>query len=147
MQEDTFKVMKLAKHVVPDDEVLESWQPQQEMIDSCRQKYQACSHAREKLMTSKLILAEATRDKFWGSGLNVAQTKECLTEYWPGQNVMGTILMELRAEFQSTGEVSEPEDGQKRKASSPLDSDLTKPSGNSSLYGTGVYFLSLLTEF
>ncbi len=126
MQEDTFKAMKLAKDVVPDDEVLESWQPQQEIIDSCRQKYQACPYSREKLLTSTLILAEATGDKFGGSGLNVAQTKECLTEYWPGQNVMGMILMELRAGFQSTGEASELEDGQKRKASSPLISDLNK---------------------
>ncbi len=39
MQEDTFKAIKLAKEVVPDDEVFESWQPQQELIDSCRQKY------------------------------------------------------------------------------------------------------------
>ena len=96
------------------------------MIDLCRWKYQVCPHAREKLLTSKLILAEATGDKFWGSGLNVAQTKECLTEYWPSQNIMGMILMELRAEFQSAGEASEPEDGQKRKASSPLVSDLNK---------------------
>ncbi len=93
MQEDIFKAMKLAKDAVPDDEVLESWQLQQEMIDSCRWKYQACSHTREKLMASKLILAEATGDKFWSSGLNVAQTKECLTEYWPGQNVMGMIFV------------------------------------------------------
>ncbi len=41
----------------------------------------------------------------------MAQTKECLSEYWPGQNVIGMILMELRAEFQSLGEASEPEDG------------------------------------
>ncbi len=44
-------------------------------------------------------MAEATRDNFWGTGLNLQQSGECLLDFWPGDNVMGKILMEIRAKL------------------------------------------------
>ena len=69
------------------------------MLHSNRLKYASCSHVKEKLLVSRFHLAEATGDPFWGTGLNIASTRECLSNYWPGQNVMGTLLMEIRSEI------------------------------------------------
>ncbi len=81
-----------------------------------RMKYEACSHAREVLLNSKVNLAEVTGDPVWGTGLNVSKMLECLPEFWPGQNLMGHILMELQVEFQL--ELRESE--KKCKAESPM---------------------------
>ena len=77
-------------------------------------------------MHTKLTIAEATRDLYWGTGLSINQTKECLADFWPGENVMGNIglLMELCQEVQDMT-ISEEEDW-KHKAESPLSNDLSK---------------------
>ncbi len=97
MEEDSFKAMKLAKLAVPDNEVSDEWKAtaHAEMHQSNHLKYQSCLYVKEKLLTSKLVITEATGNNFWGMGLNVSQTLECLSDYWPGENVMGGILMEL----------------------------------------------------
>ena len=97
MQEDSFKAMKLVHSALPDDQVSEAWQAtaKAEMLQSNHLKYSACMHARDKLLKSKLVLAEATGDPFWGMGLGVAQMWECLSDYLPGKNVMETVLMEI----------------------------------------------------
>ncbi len=71
-----------------------------------------------------MILVEVTGDPFWGTGLNVAQTKECLSDYWPGKNIMGQILMDLQGKIrQQLGDNSSHDEGKKCKATSPLSSD------------------------
>ncbi len=51
-------------------------------------------------------------------GLNPQQTLECLIDYWPRENKMGQILMEIRSEY------DEPEkESAKRKADSPLSNE------------------------
>ncbi len=69
------------------------------MHESLWLKFHSCDHAKEKLLHSVPTLVEATGDPFWGSGLNQAQMKECLMEYWPGKNTMGQLLVELRSEM------------------------------------------------
>ncbi len=86
-----------------------------EMLEFNCLKYSCCTHAREKLLDSKLVLVEATGDPYWGSGLNVVQTLECLSDYWPGKNMLGEILMEV------CDEVQKSDDLRKRKAASPLE--------------------------
>ncbi len=52
-------------------------------------------------LTPKLLLQRLlVTCIYWGTGLNVAKTLECLSDYWPKQNVMGKILMELQSEIQ-----------------------------------------------
>ena len=96
MQEDSYKAMCMAKTLVPPEES-EAWKAtmKEEILHSNRLKYGSCSHTKEKLLVSRFHLVEATGDHFWGTGLNVILTRECLSDYWPGQNVMGTLLMEI----------------------------------------------------
>ena len=120
IEEDSFKAMKKAKECLLEAEVSESWKQSavDEMKATCRLKYQSCEHACNALLNSWITLAEATGDPFWGTGLNVAQTLECIPDYWPGLNHMGKILMDILAELQQTI----VQDDKKRKAMSPLES-------------------------
>lgn len=69
------------------------------MLQTNRLKYEACEHAREALLKSALTIVEAMGDPFWGTGLNVQQMKDCLIEYWPGQNKMRVVLMMVHDEY------------------------------------------------
>ena len=52
------------------------------------------------LATGDALLAEASpRDLVWGIGLDAATAAEIDPSEWPGQNLLGKILMELRSEF------------------------------------------------
>ena len=83
LQEDSFKVMKLAKDILPNEEVSDAWTvtAKEEMLQSNHMKYASCPHTREKLLGSHLTLAEAMGDPYWGTGLNITQTLECLSDY------------------------------------------------------------------
>ncbi len=61
----------------------------------------------EALLNSHPLIAEATGDKFWGSGLHIDAMKECISEFWPGSNEMGNILMQLQAIFREEGQYSD----------------------------------------
>ncbi len=102
MEQDSFRAMKKAKECLPESEVSESWKQSavDKMKATCKLKYQSCVHAHTALLNSWITLAEATGDPFWGTGLNVAQTLECIPDYWPGSNHMGKILVDIWAELQ-----------------------------------------------
>ncbi len=68
------------------------------------------------------LIAEATGNQFWGTGLHLDATCECLSEFWPGENVMGNILMQLHATFCEEQHLAEG--ANKCKAASPLSGDL-----------------------
>ena len=55
---------------------------------------------KDLLDTGDAILAEASpKDRIWGIGLDAETAAGMAPEEWPGQNLLGRILMELRAEF------------------------------------------------
>lgn len=66
-----------------------------------RAKYEQNPDLKAKLLdTGDAILAEASpKDKIWGIGLDAANAAETDPSAWPGQNLLGRILMELRTEF------------------------------------------------
>ncbi len=67
----------------------------QEMMETNLLKYRACPHAKAVLLDSKVVLAEATSDKFWGSGLNPEITRTTLSDYSPGKNNLGKVLVRI----------------------------------------------------
>ena len=88
------------------------------MKATCKLKYQSCVYVCTALLNLWITLAETTGDPFWGTGLNVAQTLECIPDYWLGSNHMGKILMDIQAKLQ---QFTVQED-RKCKAMSPLES-------------------------
>ncbi len=120
-EETGFKAMKRAQSMLPDAEVSDEWKSsvKDEMLETCCLKFSSYEHVRECLLESRITLAEAMKDPFWGTGLTVQQTHECLPDFWPGQNTMGYILMDVRSELQAA-------EDKKQKASSLLESDQVK---------------------
>lgn len=54
------------------------------------------------LDTKRKVLVEASpHDKFWGAGLHHSDDKILDQKLWPGKNMMGKILMDIRSELSS----------------------------------------------
>ena len=49
------------------------------------------------------ILAEATPSKFGASSLSPFVTANCSPDFWPGQNMLGVLLMEITRDHTSGG--------------------------------------------
>lgn len=73
-----------------------------------RVKYEQNPDLKAKLLdTGDAILAEASpKDALWGIGLDAVTAAKTNPSDWPGQNLLGKILMELRSEF--AGKKAEP---------------------------------------
>ena len=60
-------------------------------------KHSQCLTFRESLERSgDSLLAEATNNKYWATGLGPNRTKTTKHSEWPGENNLGILLMELR---------------------------------------------------
>ncbi len=72
-----FEAMKIAHEALPVESSNEEWQliVLREMLEMNTLKFKSCPHAKEALLESKVVIAEATSDKFWGSGLSPDFTK------------------------------------------------------------------------
>ena len=71
------------------------------MKELVRRKFDACKEFRDALLsTEDKILAEATADCFFGSGLSPELTRCTGPANYPGLNELGKIMMELRSEHQ-----------------------------------------------
>ncbi len=130
-----WEAMKAAHEILPDTETQSDWWDKtvSVMTESNCLKYESCPHAQEVLLDSNVVLVEATSNVFWGSGLNPERTMAMLSDYWPGCNHMGKLLVCLREEFMDCDTLVEDseEDSmsvRKCKASSLLDENSQKQS-------------------
>ena len=48
------------------------------------------------LNTGNKVIAEATWDRYWGTGIDIKHKDAYKTELWPGENQLGKLLMGLR---------------------------------------------------
>ncbi len=119
--------MRKAQDLLPEDQVSDDWKVS--AVDKMRVanslKFHTCDHARKALIEANLMIAEATSDLFWGTGLSLEWTRQCLPEFWPGQNRMGEILMDLRKGLLHKDHLTGEEHG-KWKASSLLTQESAK---------------------
>lgn len=67
---------------------------------ACLKKFSEDDQAKETLLkTGDSILAEASTDRFWGTGLSLQNLDNANKSKWLGQNVLGDILMMVRSEL------------------------------------------------
>ena len=77
-----------------------------------REKARTCEQFYNCLMMYKdKLLAEATVNKRWGTGLSKWVTNVTKPKFWPGQNLMGVLLMELTNELLSSTDTSPMDNG------------------------------------
>ena len=96
---------RLAKDITP--EKSEEWERQRVdvMRQILRKKAKDCPEFRTTLeLSGTKILAEATSDKFWATGLFKNDTFRTDPKFWPGRNTLGILLDALRSKI-LTGEV------------------------------------------
>ena len=117
-------MMQKSKEILPDDTISDEWKQAacNKMREAVLLKFQACEHVKHALLDSGLMIVEATGDRFWGSGLALDQTRQCLPEYWPRENQMGKILIDLHQRYADERDSLDKVLGAegKHKATSPL---------------------------
>jgi ribA/ribD-fused uncharacterized protein len=88
---------KLSSSIAPNDE---RWKWEQENLQLMEQLLDAkaaqCPQFHQTLIEyHDCILADASPSLIWGTGLSPFVTEYTSPEYWPGQNSLGAMLMEL----------------------------------------------------
>ena len=98
---DPWECKNLGKQVTPFD--AKAWNAVKFDVvkNGNRAKYEQNPDLMKMLLdTGNVILAEASpNDRIWGIGLDAAQAASMDKSEWPGQNLLGRALMELRSEF------------------------------------------------
>lgn len=92
---------KLGKQVMPFDPKIWDGAKYEIVKAGNRAKFEQNTDLKAKLLaTGTAILAETSpRDKIWGIGKTARTAAEVDPSEWPGKNLLGKILMELREEF------------------------------------------------
>ena len=92
---------KLGKQVTPFDPKIWDGAKYEIVKAGNRAKFEQNPDLKAQLLaTGTAILAEASpRDKIWGIGKTARTAAEVDPSEWPGKNLLGKILMELREEF------------------------------------------------
>ena len=99
--DDVAEIKALGRIVQHFDE--EIWREKREKIvhKGVLQKFLQNPELAEKLLeTGEQMIAEcAVKDKIWGIGLSMGDEERFCVDKWKGQNLLGQILMQVRAEI------------------------------------------------
>ncbi len=115
-----FQAMKIAESALPKENEKMEWRDVaiREMEMSNKLKFESCPHMKLALRSANSHIVEATSNSFWGSGLPPDLTRLTLSDYWPGENHFGKILMKIKTNIELDNIESSSD---KRKANSPLE--------------------------
>lgn len=102
---------KLAGTLPP--EMADAWEnkAQKTMAHLVKLKANQCPEFRQALMESTEYIAEGTNNLKWGSGLNPDLTSVTKPSFWPGKNLLGEIMMDLRDQLKD-GSYTKDEDSE-----------------------------------
>lgn len=94
----------LGKKVKPFDSAIWDQHKYNIVYDGIKAKFEQNPDIRAVLLaTGDSILVEASPfDNIWGIGLTARQAKEISPEEWPGQNLLGKILMDVRKALENS---------------------------------------------
>ena len=100
---------RLSKQIASDEE---RWEWEKDNVAIMKKllevKAQQCLLFHDCLIENKdKLLVEATPSKFWASGLSQFVTEHCSASYWPGQNMLGVLLMEITQSLLQDQEATE----------------------------------------
>ena len=96
--EDGYAAKKLSLSL--DKDLVDEWRSKHAvkiMKTIAQAKFDSVEEFRKEMIDSAgMYLIEATVDTYWGVGFLRDVAAYCRPQYWPGENVMGRILMEIR---------------------------------------------------
>ena len=70
-----------------------------------RVKFETHEHAKKQLLqTGNKVLGEGTMSKKWGIGIHISDPRSVLMDEWSGENLMGSILSQIRDEMRKGNE-------------------------------------------
>ncbi len=125
--ENPIDIMYHSRELISEDNKWWTQSEQMVMEECCKHKFNNYVHARLALLGSKAELVEGTPYLKWGSSLSTEHTRDCLPDFWLGQNLMGKILMNVQkllqgSEIADLEQMDKTEDcSSKHKGTSPLD--------------------------
>jgi ribA/ribD-fused uncharacterized protein len=67
----------------------------------CKAKFEQNKHLKEKLLQTgnKMLVEASPYDKIWGIGLNEKVARRTNPKLWPGLNLLGQILTNIKEDF------------------------------------------------
>ena len=113
-EQDLARKIKHAKHAgivkrlskdIATDEQRHQWEERNEdvMAELLENKADQCKEFKAALFEHRhKILAESTPSLFWGTGLSEFRTYNTAPNYWPGQNKLGALMMDLTQKLMDT---------------------------------------------
>ena len=101
---------RLSKDVAKDTE---QWNWEKRNFDVMQylleEKAQQCACFRQRLVENKdYILAEATPSKLWATGLSPFVTEHTASTFWPGKNLLGSMLTAMAQQLSSRSSTDSP---------------------------------------
>ena len=70
------------------------------MKDAIKAKFSSANMQKTLTVTGRSVLVESTRNVIWGTGTPFTSNDALNPQTFKGQNLLGTLLMELRTELQ-----------------------------------------------
>lgn len=100
--QDPAEMKALGKRIKVPDQTMWGEIEQEVLTKGCRLKYEQNPHLKDFLLsTGDTVLGEANpHDSHWGTGHSLHDENAFKQAHWTGTNLMGKILMDLRAVFQ-----------------------------------------------
>ena len=104
-----FQAKSMAKELSPKDvDVWKRTKSVSVMEKVIEAKFEHVTDFQDALLESgNALLIEATLNRFWGAGLFEDKATKCKPEYFPGQNILGKILMCMRNKYCSNNNDNE----------------------------------------
>ena len=88
------------------------------MVELLAIKADQCAAFRQYLDDNQgQIIAEASMNKIWGTGMSPYVSAHTAPDYWPGKNMLGLMLMELTNVMAETGKFMQDKQGNKQSGS------------------------------
>ena len=109
--EDPVEIKRLGKRITNNDK----WQAVSKdiMFAACLSKFTDNIDARNHLLgTGNTLIAEASPDQYWGTGVHLSKVNSLNVNNWSGDNVLGQILMKVRDELHKMSSQEVLEEGE-----------------------------------
>lgn len=97
------QMKKLGRQIYPFNEDIWNQNKYQIVLKGNYYKFDQNPELKKTLMRtgSKIIVEASPYDKIWGIGMGASEASKISDKDWPGQNLLGKVLVDVREEFET----------------------------------------------